>query len=90
MVEVFKTDVTDQHHANMLIDQIQKNFAGYTVNFDLEDCDKILRVKSTNRMIESGKLISLFKHLGFNAELLPDDPVLIGNTVQGGEMFSNN
>lgn len=90
MVEVFKTDVTDQYHANMIIDQIQKNFTGYTVNFDLEDCDKILRVQSANRMIESGRLISLFKHLGFHAELLPDDPVFIGKTPQGEEMFSNN
>ena len=90
MVEVFKTDVTDQHHANMLIEQIQKNFAGYTVNFDLEDCDKILRVKSASLEIESGRLISLFKHLGFHAEVLPDDPVSLKIIVQEGDLFSKN
>ena len=48
MVEVFKTNVKDRDQAKMLIDQIQKTFTDFTANFDLEDCDKILRVKSTN------------------------------------------
>jgi len=45
MVEVFKTNVKYQDHAKMLIDQIQKIFIDYKVNFDLEDCDKILRIE---------------------------------------------
>ena len=54
MVEVFKTNVKDPHHAAMLIDCIHKSFDGYNANFDLEDCDKILRVKSASG-IPSGK-----------------------------------
>ena len=45
MVEVFKTNVKDQGVADKLIDQIHRIFIGYMANFDLEDCDNILRVK---------------------------------------------
>lgn len=73
MVEVFKTNVIDPHHAAMLIDRIHKTFAGYNANFDLEDCDKILRVKSNSDFIQVHVLIDLLQNLGFTAEILPDD-----------------
>ena len=44
MVEVFRTNVKQRDHANILISQIHKAFPDYKANFDLEDCDKILRV----------------------------------------------
>jgi hypothetical protein len=73
MVEVFKTNVKDQYQADLLIDQIHKNFIGYKANFDLQDCDKILRVKSVIGLIQSSSLINLLKDFGFHAEVLPDD-----------------
>jgi len=73
MVEVFKTDICDEGHAIMLLDQIHKNFQGYNANFDLEDCDKILRVKCTSGTIQPYRIISLLKDFGCYAEVLPDD-----------------
>lgn len=73
MVEVFKTNVTDHHHAAMVVAQIHQNFAGYKANFDLQDCDNILRVKCTAGSIQSSKLIDLLRDLGFKAEVLPDE-----------------
>ena len=73
MIEVFKTNVDSQDHAEKLVEEIQKNFAGYKANFDLQDCDNILRVKSTTASIESNCLISFIKDLGFEAEILPDE-----------------
>jgi hypothetical protein len=73
MVEVFKTNVHEQDEANMLVAEIHKLFNNYTINFDLEDCDKILRVECSTGFIQSLRLIDLFKKLGFNAEVLPDD-----------------
>ena len=73
MVEVFKTNVKDQGHAKLLIDQIHKTFLDYKANFDLDDCDKILRVKSTSGSIESAFVIDLIKDYGFHAEVLPDE-----------------
>lgn len=72
-VEVFKTNVRRHDDARMLIDQIQKTFSEYTANFDLQDCDKILRVISVDRSINSSLLIGLLKKFGFEAQVLPDD-----------------
>ena len=72
MVEVFKTNVTDPDHADRLIDQIHHAYQEYKANFDLEDCDRILRVKSTSGRIQTSLLIDLLQDAGFRAEVLPD------------------
>jgi hypothetical protein len=72
MVEVFKTNVTNRVHANRLIDQIHHAFREYKANFDLEDCDRILRVKSVTGRIQAAHLIDLLSNSGFRAEVLPD------------------
>ena len=48
MVEVFKTNVHDVDQVNLLLNQIHNTFKGYKANFDLEDCDKILRIVSAS------------------------------------------
>jgi hypothetical protein len=73
MIEVFKTNVLHRDHANILIGKIQERFDGYTANFDLDDCDKILRVKCAGDPIRSVVVIELLKASGFDAEILPDD-----------------
>lgn len=73
MVEVFKTNVIEQRHAAMLVDEIHRNFVNYKANFDLEDCDKILRVKCTKGQMDSSVVINLLKDLGFSAAILPDE-----------------
>jgi len=72
MVEVFKTNVQDPDNANLLLDQIHKTFKGYKANFDLEDCDKILRIVFTSELMDSSALINLLQGYGFEAEILPD------------------
>ena len=73
MVEVFKTNVKDQDVAVNLIEQIHKTFVHYKANFDLEDCDNILRVKCVTETIESIQLIYLLKEFGCDAEILLDE-----------------
>jgi hypothetical protein len=73
MIEVFKTNVESCDQAAMLVDQIHRNFPGYNANFDLQDCDHILRVKSLSESIEADCLISFLKDLGYEAEILPDE-----------------
>ena len=72
MVEVFKTNVENADQARVLIGRIHEAFAELTANFDLQDCDRILRVKSTGS-IQSSVLIRLLNKFGFDAEVLPDD-----------------
>lgn len=72
MVEVFKTNVEELYVANMLIEQMQKEFPAYKVNFDLSDCDRILRVECADDSIYTQGLIDFLKKCGINAEVLPD------------------
>ena len=72
MIEVFKTNVDQQQHANMLIEQIQLFFSGYRANFDLWDCDRVLRVKTGSEQVQSSLVIALLHQFGFHAEVLPD------------------
>lgn len=73
MIEVFKTNVTLHSQADMLLGEIHALFKNYKANFDLNDCDNILRVNSGNESIEAAPLIKLLNRYGFNAEVLPDN-----------------
>ncbi len=77
MVEIFKTDVNDRQHAALLVEIIQQKFPAYTANFDLSDCDNILRIHSSTGTVKEAALIHLLAEFGFSAELLPDElPVI--------------
>ncbi len=70
IIEVFKTNISDRQQADMLINEIHKNFTEYKANVDLWDCDKILRIQSAAEFIQSSALIHFLKGLGCNAEVL--------------------
>ncbi|HKP97840.1 MAG TPA: hypothetical protein VJ385_19035 [Fibrobacteria bacterium] len=72
-VEVFKTDVENREYAKQLLDRIHGAFAGYRANFDLEDCDRILRVECATGAVQSAHLIRILEDSGFHAEVLTDD-----------------
>lgn len=73
MIEVFKTDVNDRDHATFIIEQIHKSFFYCKANFDLDDCDKILRVTGISCEADVYELISFLKNFGCHAVILPDD-----------------
>ncbi|MEZ2335793.1 hypothetical protein AB6735_09150 [Mucilaginibacter sp. RCC_168] len=70
-VEVFKTNVNTRRYANKLVNQIHKTFKQYSANFDLDDCDKILRIQCNEDIIKPGTLISFLQANGCFAEVLP-------------------
>src|SRR4051812_26843892 len=74
MVEVFKTNVADALDAHVLLHHIHQAFMHYKANFDLDDCDRILRVKCSAGFVDPVLIINLIKELGFQAEVLPDEP----------------
>lgn len=45
MVEVFKTNVEEAQEANSIMDLLLQHFPGHKISFDLEDCDKVLRIE---------------------------------------------
>ncbi|CAL1519512.1 hypothetical protein MMC2321_03261 [Chitinophaga sp. MM2321] len=68
MVEVFKTNVQQKKQANMLLTTISAHLPLFKVNFDLEDCDRILRVEGIN--ISPEIIINLLREKGYQCEVL--------------------
>jgi predicted enzyme related to lactoylglutathione lyase len=71
-VEVFKTNVNKRKYANILLAKIHQAFVGYHANFDLEDCDKILRVQCNTGAVCTKTMILFLSDQGYRAEVLPD------------------
>jgi hypothetical protein len=72
-IEVFKTNVEEREEADKIIEAIHQSFEDHKANFDLQDCDKILRVVSGNEYLQATSVIQLVKTLGYHAEILPDN-----------------
>jgi hypothetical protein len=70
-VEVFKTNVADPDRAKWLVHEIETTFADCKVNFDLDDCDRILRVVSDGE-IQFEMLIDFLQNCGCTADVLTD------------------
>lgn len=70
MIEVFKTDVEDLKSADELLNHINTHFPAYQVNFDLSDCDRILRIKNASGDVEAGRVVEMIIRLGHKAERL--------------------
>lgn len=52
MIEVFKTNVQEREQAGKLLTLLQLHFPSSKINFDLDDCDKILRVEGQDFVTE--------------------------------------
>ncbi|MEN2415416.1 hypothetical protein [Flavobacterium mesophilum] len=63
IVEVFKTNVQKEADKNYVVAVIQSQFPNYKINFDLEDCDKILRVEGVD--VEFDNIIDYVNCLGY-------------------------
>lgn len=72
MIEVFKTNVTDEVSACILLDIIRAHQSGFTADFDLDDCDRILRVQIAEGAVCCDSIVALLKRHGWEAEVLPD------------------
>ena len=78
MIEVFKTSVSDAYYAKLLLHKIHKKFPAYKANFDLNDCDHILRIQSSS-VVEQAEIIKIIEGFGYEAELLRDEVIGAGN-----------
>jgi hypothetical protein len=64
MIDVFKTNVYKKTDALELLDLLGTVFPDATINFDLTDIDKILRVHADPR--DPGLVIATLNKLGFS------------------------
>ena len=72
MVEVFKTNVDCEHLAIKIVNVLYGKFHCHKVNFDLEDCDNILRIESNNGTLKVTELLQFLREFDFIAEVLPE------------------
>lgn len=68
VVEVFKTNVNKVETSEQLIRQVLDRFPQSQVNFDMEDCDRILRVEAD--MVMPEKIIEILASNGYLCEVL--------------------
>ncbi|MDB5031222.1 hypothetical protein [Mucilaginibacter sp.] len=68
MVEVFKTNVQKKAQSKMVLCMLSEAYPSFKINFDLEDCDKVLRVEGDD--IEGLNVMLLVRESGFKCEVL--------------------
>lgn len=73
MVEVFRTNITDLSAASRIVEALGEDHVLYVANFDLDDRDRVLRVKCILGDVDVAKVIALVQRLGYWAEVMPDD-----------------
>jgi hypothetical protein len=77
VVEVFKTNVSDKINARRVLAALHADHLLYVANFDLEDSDRVLRVKCLIGEVDVSCVIALLNEHGFDAEILPDEIPLL-------------
>lgn len=68
MIEIFKTNVKNASQAEALLALLHHYFPSAEINFDLEDCDSILRVKGEKYC--SLNIIQILAYNGFKCQVL--------------------
>ena len=68
MVEVFKTNVRKKSQSKLLLSKLSEAFPSCRINFDLSDCDKVLRVEGDD--LEPSEIMLIVKQHGVVCEVL--------------------
>lgn len=68
MIEIFATDIATTEIANLIFEQLQSIWPDARVVFDLEDCDKILKIE--NSEIDAEGIIHLVAKYGYQCQIL--------------------
>ena len=72
MVEVFKTNVISKREALVISQDLAAFFPNWKIKFDLEDCDKILRIDPGTDTVLAEHVINILTRFGYTAEPLND------------------
>jgi hypothetical protein len=67
-IEVFQTNVQEVSQAEKIIALLLQHFPKSKINFDLEDCDKVLRIEGNNFMAE--QIVTLVNENGFACKVM--------------------
>lgn len=67
-IEVYKTDVNTKEEASHIVTLLRFVISDCIINFDLEDCDRILRIESSRDVTEM--VYNVFNKQGFFCQKL--------------------
>ncbi len=70
MIEVFKTNIQNGEDAQQVERVLLHHLPPMRINFDLDDCDRILRIEA--EVISIHEIIRLLTSMNFLCEVLPD------------------
>ncbi|QHT69960.1 hypothetical protein GXP67_26590 [Rhodocytophaga rosea] len=70
VVEVFKTNVNQEWQVQFIIAALEKLLPEARITFDLDDCDKILRIEGQVTLINIHQIIQVISAFGYHAEVL--------------------
>jgi hypothetical protein len=68
IVEVFKTNVEERYESRRVVQTLREHFPNGQINFDLEDCDRILRLE--DRTVINETVIRIVNACGYSCEAL--------------------
>lgn len=68
MIEVFTTDIVAVQKAEQVLEKMQHFLPGTRINFDIEDCDHILRIEGQDFCVT--EILQWLKCQGVMANLL--------------------
>ncbi|MEA5257655.1 hypothetical protein VB264_07660 [Arcicella aquatica] len=65
-IEIFKTSVSNQRASEEILNLLKISFPHLKMNFDLDDCDKILRIQGHSFC--STNIIEILSNMGHHCE----------------------
>lgn len=68
MIEVFKTNITKASVARCILRELLEHSPQASISFDLEDCDRVLRVE--NCTVNPTAIIQILEKNGHKCQLL--------------------
>ena len=68
MVEVFRTNVHRPSQAKEIIALLTEQFPGIKINFDLSDCDRVLKIEG--KKLVPGEVMVMVRQRGFECRAL--------------------
>jgi tellurite resistance protein len=72
MIEIFSTNITNENDALIITCLVHQVIPDGLVNFDLEDCDRILREEDKMKAFDANEIINLLEKKGFQCNLLKE------------------
>lgn len=73
MIEIYKTNIIKIDQAKQVYNHLIESFANYKIDFDLEDCDRILRIDTFEEELNQEAILKIVFDLGFYIEVLADE-----------------